>query len=249
MKSMSFLVLAALIALSAACGATDDGVDYADNNDSAADNAEGDRVHTGTGDDRRDSDGDTEVVVDEPDHGENNDEPKPDPSCGASGAACGEGSACAEEINCPPCVEEDPPCNAACSVEYVCVPEDQDAGSNNSVGIMDIAICEGNEESDAFDLRSMSFEEDVLTYGVAYGGGCEDHDFTLCWDGTFLESFPVQVNLRLIHNAHNDACEAYLSEEVSFSLVSLREAYQDGYGDTGGTIFVNTEGEDFPYEF
>ena len=41
------------------------------------------------------------------------------------------------------------------------------------------------------------------------------------WDGTFLESNPVQVELVLTHDANGDSCEAWLSQVVVFDLKSI----------------------------
>ena len=46
----------------------------------------------------------------------------------------------------------------------------------------------------------------------------------------FLESNPVQANLFLRHDDKNDACDAYITTEVSFDLTPLAELYQQFYG-------------------
>lgn len=102
---------------------------------------------------------------------------------------------------------------------------------------------------DELDLESLSVRGDDLSIGIAYGGGCEEHDFRLCWDGTFMETYPVQVDLELIHDAHGDTCMAYVMESVRFSLVPLREAWIEAYGTESGSIRIDVGGYSTLYDF
>ena len=106
------------------------------------------------------------------------------------------------------------------------------------------------DEGDGLEFEEGSYiEGDELFLTVGYGGGCEEHEFTLCWPSqTFMESAPVQVGLEVLHNANNDMCDAYFFDPISFDLTPLREAYVDGYGG-GGTILVNVGGESLEYTF
>lgn len=54
-----------------------------------------------------------------------------------------------------------------------------------------------------------ALEGDTLTLTLSYSGGCARHDFTLVTAGYFLEPNPVQLNLHLVHDVHEDPCEAY----------------------------------------
>lgn len=84
---------------------------------------------------------------------------------------------------------------------------------------------------------------DTLWVDVAYGGGCEEHTFTICWpDQSFMESDPVQVNLEIFHGGPADMCEAYLYETLEFDLTPLKDAWKAAYGDTAGTVVINLEG-------
>lgn len=84
--------------------------------------------------------------------------------------------------------------------------------------------------TDAFDLSAIRVTGDILEADVAYSGGCAHHYFRLCYDPAFLESNPVQVNLRLEHDGQADPCEAYPMETRSFDLTPLADAYRAGYG-------------------
>lgn len=79
----------------------------------------------------------------------------------------------------------------------------------------------------------------ILELTMRYGGGCEVHDFELYWDGLFMESYPVQVNLQLSHNSHNDVCRALITDSIYFDLTLLKTAYSSGYQTAEGEIIIH----------
>lgn len=84
---------------------------------------------------------------------------------------------------------------------------------------------------------------DVLEVEVSYAGGCgDDHRFGICRESLgFLESKPVQTGALLWHDAAGDACEARISETLSFDLATLYDAYAEAY-ETPGQVVVNLDG-------
>lgn len=105
-------------------------------------------------------------------------------------------------------------------------------------------------DGDPVDIIEARLVGDSLEVDVAYGGGCEAHEFVLCWpDQTFAESSPVQVGLELYHNANGDMCEAYFEETITLDLIPLQESYEQGYGGNGGEILVHFAMETFEYVF
>lgn len=86
---------------------------------------------------------------------------------------------------------------------------------------------------DALVLREYSLEGPVLSLAVEYGGGCESHDHDLVAWGGWMESFPVQVNVLLTHEDHDDPCDALLQRTLRFDLTRLREDYVASYRDGG----------------
>lgn len=79
---------------------------------------------------------------------------------------------------------------------------------------------------------------DAVEVEVEYGGGCAQHEFTYCWDGLFLESFPVQVKTTLFHDGMGDACDAVVMEKLSLDLVPLKTDYQKSYQTMNGEISI-----------
>lgn len=68
-------------------------------------------------------------------------------------------------------------------------------------------------------------DEAWLTAG--WGGGCERHDFKLCWDGAFDESGPTpEATLHLVHEGNQDLCEGGTSELMVFDATRLTDAWR-----------------------
>ncbi len=83
---------------------------------------------------------------------------------------------------------------------------------------------------DPLVLRDHSLEGSVLALDVEYGGGCAIHGLDLVAWGGWLESFPIQVNVRLTHESRDDPCDALIQRTLRFNLVPLREDYEGSYG-------------------
>ena len=94
---------------------------------------------------------------------------------------------------------------------------------------------------DEYVLSSATITDDTLVLNVSYGGGCEEHQFTLVASDAFLESFPVQLRLSLAHNANNDPCEAWLTDDYRFDLNAIKILYQAAYQQKAGTIILLLE--------
>ena len=93
--------------------------------------------------------------------------------------------------------------------------------------------------TDAYTLNSAIITDDTLNISVSYSGGCEEHQFTLVVSEAFLESFPVQLPVSIAHNANNDTCEAYPTENYHFDLTPIKTMYQNAYRQETGTIILS----------
>lgn len=80
-----------------------------------------------------------------------------------------------------------------------------------------------------------AIDGNLLTLEVWHGGGCEEHDYALCFQG-WDESYPVQVGLYLIHDAHGDECAALLQPSLRFDLSPLADAYREAYNSDGDIV-------------
>jgi hypothetical protein len=93
--------------------------------------------------------------------------------------------------------------------------------------------------ADPVTIRSAEVKGDSLELTVSFGGGCRDHAFVLLADAAWMESYPVQVGVRLAHDARGDSCKALLSRVLRFDLSPLKAAYAASYQAASGIIRLN----------
>jgi len=106
----------------------------------------------------------------------------------------------------------------------------------------EVGVCDGTEPLDALFVLDASVAGDQLLLSVEYSGGCAEHVVGTCWDETFAESEPVQASVTITHDANGDKCEAIEGQELSISLLPLRNAWVDAYMQASGTITLNIAG-------
>lgn len=80
--------------------------------------------------------------------------------------------------------------------------------------------CGALGEGDVFEISKAAVITDELALEVAYGGGCETHDFTLCFAGVVLDTNIVLVDV--VHDAHADDCLSLITEPRSFDLTPFQ---------------------------
>jgi hypothetical protein len=78
------------------------------------------------------------------------------------------------------------------------------------------------EKTDPYTLLGTRVSGDTLFVNVQYGGGCEEHQFTLNTTGAWMKSMPPQLLLYLDHKANNDLCRALITKEIAFDLSKTR---------------------------
>ena len=106
-------------------------------------------------------------------------------------------------------------------------------------------------DDDDYELDAVALADDTLAVTVSYAGGCEDHLFTLDASGAFLESDPVQLEVSLAHDANNDSCERWVTQDYLFDLSPLRARYREEYQQASGAIVLRLDAasDDLLYEF
>ncbi len=95
---------------------------------------------------------------------------------------------------------------------------------------------DGNYLVEFIDLK-----DDILTLRISYSG-CDISDVNMVFGNYFMESNPVQAHAFL--PKVNEACLAHFVQDYRFDLTNLKEAYLDGYQDTGGTIDISIKEND-----
>lgn len=186
-----------------------------------------------------------------------------DIGCGDSGGECVPGDEMPAGDGCNTCVCDDAgiwECTALGCNPGVCTPGEQmpdEDGCNTCTcdetgqwactelacpPMNSFELCDGTEPADPLDVVAAAVVGDSLEVTVAYSGGCTEHVFRYCWDGSFLESNPVQVPTSISHDGMLDPCDAYPSEMVSFDLLPLKADYEAAYGAGPATIEINLAG-------
>jgi hypothetical protein len=78
-----------------------------------------------------------------------------------------------------------------------------------------------NGSGDPFELKDFSVDGDSAFITVSYSGGCQRHTFEIIWSETYYKTNPPETGLIVIHDAHGDRCEAYITETLAFNLKEL----------------------------
>ena len=120
----------------------------------------------------------------------------------------------------------------------VSISDDDVPPDEVNTGTVVISDADGDWGTDDFVLNDAEISDDTLRLNVSYGGGCETHQFTLVTSGVFMESFPVQLAITIAHNANNDPCEAFLTDDYHFDLTAIKALFQDGYKQEAGAIIL-----------
>lgn len=135
-------------------------------------------------------------------------------------------------------------------------PDDTVSNDNNEPGdnvdapdVLPLEIGACDPDTDPLNVSNVKIAGDRLFVDIGHGGGCAEHTYRACWEGSFLESNPVQANIVLEHDANGDMCEAYLQETLEIDLTPMRENYEMGYPGTDGIILLGIGGEGATYSF
>ncbi|WP_434418082.1 hypothetical protein [Nannocystis pusilla] len=113
-----------------------------------------------------------------------------------------------------------------------------------------LEMCGFPVESDPFSITAAQLVGDSLEVTVGYQGGCQQHHFSFCWDGNFLESWPVQVFTQIRHESNNDPCASSVTDSLTFDLSGLKSRYQMLYQAPSGQVVMRLTGwADMVYVF
>jgi len=77
---------------------------------------------------------------------------------------------------------------------------------------------------------------DSLHLVAEFGAGCRPHEFALVIGPGWRESYPVQVDALVSHNANGEMCRALGRRSLAFSLLPVRDAYRRAYRADTGTV-------------
>jgi hypothetical protein len=100
---------------------------------------------------------------------------------------------------------------------------------------------------DDYDQLDLSVNGDTLFLDVSYAGGCQVHEWTPCWDGTYASLQPPRVSLDTYHDSNSDFCQALLYETIAIDLTTLEADYQSTYGGPA-TLSIQHGGQNTEYD-
>ncbi len=113
-----------------------------------------------------------------------------------------------------------------------------------------------DEFTEAFEAERATSRPAILTLKSVYGdravgtlkytGGCGSHSFRIVAT-TFLESYPVQVPLTVLHRS-DDTCTRPMREQVRLDLEPLKKAYFRGYRTSKGVMDIGLPNDEL-YRF
>ncbi|MDE0449201.1 MAG: hypothetical protein OXH96_21240 [Spirochaetaceae bacterium] len=110
-----------------------------------------------------------------------------------------------------------------------------------------VVLGEDTRQTDAFQLNAAAVDGDVLAIEVSYAGGCRNHEFLLRASRSFqVVSGSVRLEIALIHNANEDPCEAFLTEQFRFDLDPVKRLYRQTYSQETGTVYLRLDGHAGP---
>lgn len=77
------------------------------------------------------------------------------------------------------------------------------------------------------EITSVSIDQNTLTLGVSYSGGCQDHEFSLIGSRLIGKSLPPQRGIMLFHNGNDDSCREMIEEELKFDIKDFEYKEQE----------------------
>ena len=97
-----------------------------------------------------------------------------------------------------------------------------------------VAGCSGGVDDDfvigsaEFEVVGHKLDGALLRLDVRYSGGCEEHDFRVCWGGILAPSDPPQIPIEVNHYNHGDSCEALITESLYIDLSEIDDVAAGG---------------------
>ena len=79
-----------------------------------------------------------------------------------------------------------------------------------------------NAPRDPLAINNIQLQKNLIRFNISYGGGCEEHEFKLIAT-SFMESYPVQVNILLSHKDNDDPCDMWVTETLILNILPLKK--------------------------
>ena len=111
----------------------------------------------------------------------------------------------------------------------ICCNNDDDNSSSLFESLDVIRVEENlfvNAPNDGFEIINASISDNNLNITIVYGGGCGNIYYDLVTGNDYLETIPIQKNIRLAFD-DKDNCEAGMELELSFDITQIQLSSTD----------------------
>jgi len=112
-----------------------------------------------------------------------------------------------------------------------------------------IQPCPDSGADDAIEVSDVKISGSTIEILAEHGGGCGTHRYGLCYSDAWAESYPVQIGLKLLHEASGDDCDALVQVPLTFDLTPLEEAYDKAYRTNGDRVSLSLGNFDLLHTF
>lgn len=103
-----------------------------------------------------------------------------------------------------------------------------------------------SSHKDKARIRSISAQQNSLIVDISFGGGCEEHEFSLYGFPAFKSERMIQADLYLSHNGKGDLCKRMVQKTLIFNLSPLLDACNQQFGRGQVSLRVHEPGDGSP---
>lgn len=120
------------------------------------------------------------------------------------------------------CTEQEPAADSQQTASVLLKP-----GINDFVDLMEDSLrINPAIAGDFYNLEGIRYNNGKLIVSVGYSGGCKNHTFEVQGKVSPVLTNPPKADIVIVHDAHDDSCEAYLREDIEVDLTALLGADQ-----------------------
>lgn len=106
----------------------------------------------------------------------------------------------------------------SCSDSDAVEPDQRNIGAlehkfGNQISADDLSVY-----NDLFIIDSVYIQGTEVWVDVAYGGGCQEHEFMVAWPAGITYINTPDFEVTLYHNANDDLCRAFIHETIKIDL-------------------------------
>lgn len=115
------------------------------------------------------------------------------------------------------------------ALSFACGNKDKTTKKEDVITKKGILVEDFSAYSDnaATKITSVALDQNIMSIGVAYSGGCEEHEFSLIGSRLISKSLPPQRGIMLFHNSNGDNCRELKEETIQFDIKDFQYKEQE----------------------